>query len=137
MNTIDLKSISPAEFAKGIKDMPIGQVQELVAALAEEFGIDPSATIASGPSAGAGGAAQVEEVAVAKPIITITSVSGLMPTLKALKQFCEKGAIKGKATDVTLVALKQELDKLPATFEMDSPESLAEIKAALSGHCMC
>ena len=48
------------EFISGLKEMTILEVKELVDAMKEEFGIDPSA-VAAAPAAGAGAAAAAEQ----------------------------------------------------------------------------
>ena len=55
-----MAKITKDEFISALKEMTILEVKELVDAMKEEFGIDPTA-VAAAPAAGAAGAAAAEE----------------------------------------------------------------------------
>ena len=116
------------EFISGLKEMTILEIKELVDAMKEEFGIDPSA-VAAAPAAGAaaGGAAEKTEFDVVMTsfgdskmnvIKAIKDVMGL--GLKESKEFVEglpknvkEGASKADAEDI-----KAKLEAAGATIEI-------------------
>ena len=55
-----MAKLTKDEFISALKEMTILEVKELVDAMKEEFGIDPTA-VAAAPAAGAAGAAAAEE----------------------------------------------------------------------------
>ena len=53
-----MAKINKEEFIAGLKEMTILEIKELVDAMKEEFGIDPTAVAVAAPGAGAGAAAR-------------------------------------------------------------------------------
>ncbi len=106
------------EFISGIKEMTILEVKELVDALKEEFGVDPSAVaVAAAPVAGATEegpstvnvvltSAGANKIAVIKLVRDITGLG-----LKEAKDLADNGGV------VKENAAKEEADELKAKFE--------------------
>ena len=79
-----MAKITKKSFIESLKEMNIKEVMELVEAMKEEFGIDPTAVaVAAGPGAGQeiDAAIGVNKVAVIKAVKEITGV-GLMDAKK-------------------------------------------------------
>ena len=86
------------EFINGLKEMTILEVKELVDAMKEEFGVDPSAVaVAAAPAAGAEAAADAKKTVVLKDagatklqvIKVIREITGL--GLKEAKDIADQG----------------------------------------------
>ena len=59
-----MAKINKEEFIAGLKEMTILEIKELVDAMKEEFGIDPTAVAVAAPGAGAGAAEAAEPTEV-------------------------------------------------------------------------
>ena len=106
------------EFISGIKEMTILEIKELVDAMKEEFGVDPSAVAAvAAPVAGATEegpstanvvltSAGANKIAVIKLVRDITGLG-----LKEAKDLADNGGV------VKENATKEEADELKAKFE--------------------
>ena len=81
------------EFIEGLKEMTILEVKELVDAMKEEFGVDPSAVaVAAAPAAGA------EDTASAnKNVVLKNAGSTKIAVIKILKEITGLGLVEAKA----------------------------------------
>ena len=81
------------EFINGLKEMTILEVKELVDAMKEEFGVDPSAVaVAAAPAAGA------EAAADAKKTVVLKSAGGnKIAVIKIIKEITGLGLVEAKA----------------------------------------
>ncbi|MCI6266199.1 MAG: 50S ribosomal protein L7/L12 [Erysipelotrichaceae bacterium] len=114
------------EFISALKEMTILEVKELVDAMKEEFGVDPSAVaVAAAPAAAAveEGPSKVNVVLTAAganklPVIKIIKeVTGL--GLKEAKEIADNGgAIKEGIAKEEAEALKAQLEEAGATVEL-------------------
>ena len=106
------------EFISGLKEMTILEVKELVDAMKEEFGVDPSAVAVAAPAAGAAveegpstanvvlTAAGANKIAVIKIVRDITGLG-----LKEAKDIADNGGNVKEGVD------KAEAEQLKAQFE--------------------
>jgi len=80
------------EFINGLKEMTILEVKELVDAMKEEFGVDPSAVaVAAAPAAG------VEEAGSANKTVVLKSAGGnKIAVIKLLKEITGLGLVEAK-----------------------------------------
>ena len=114
------------EFISGLKEMTILEVKELVDAMKEEFGVDPSAVaVAAAPAAGAESAeastktvvlkdAGAAKIAVIKVIREITGLG-----LVEAKGLADKGGnIKENVSADEANELKAKLEEAGATIEL-------------------
>lgn len=103
-------------FIDSLKEMNIKEVMELVDAMKEEFGIDPTAVAVAGPAAG------VEE---AKSEVTVTMKSfggNKVAVIKAVKEKLGLGLMDAKKlVESAPVAVKEDI----------KPEEAEEIRATL------
>ena len=81
------------EFINGLKEMTILEVKELVDAMKEEFGVDPSAVAVAAPTAG--GAAAADDNAT-KTIVLKDAGAAKMGVIKLLKEITGLGLVEAK-----------------------------------------
>ena len=114
------------EFISGLKEMTILEVKELVDAMKEEFGVDPSAVAVAAPVAGATveegpstanvvlTAAGANKIAVIKIVRDITGLG-----LKEAKDIADNGGVvKENASMDEANALKAQFEEAGATVEL-------------------
>ena len=114
------------EFINGLKEMTILEVKELVDAMKEEFGVDPSAVaVAAAPAAGAEAAADAKKTVVLKDagaakiqvIKVIREITGL--GLVEAKGLADKGGnIKENVSADEANELKAKLEEAGAPIEL-------------------
>ena len=114
------------EFINGLKEMTILEVKELVDAMKEEFGVDPSAVaVAAAPAAGAEAAADAKKTVVLKDagaqkiavIKVIREITGL--GLVEAKGLADKGGnIKENVSADEANEIKAKLEEAGATIEL-------------------
>ena len=81
------------EFIEGLKEMTILEVKELVDAMKEEFGVDPSAVaVAAAPAAGQDNAAAANKTLVLKD-----AGATKIADIKILKELTGLGLVEAKA----------------------------------------
>ena len=106
------------EFINGLKEMTILEVKELVDAMKEEFGVDPSAVaVAAAPAA--------SEEAAGPSTVTVTLTSAgpnKLPVIKLIKEVTGLGLKEAKDIADNGGAIKEniptsEADELKAKFE--------------------
>ena len=96
------------EFISGLKEMTILEVKELVDAMKEEFGVDPSAVAVAAPAAGA------NKIAVIKIVRDITGLG-----LKEAKDLADNGGVvKENASMDEANELKAKFEEAGATVEL-------------------
>lgn len=101
-------------FIEGLKEMTLLEIKDLVDAMKEAFGIDPTAVAVAGPSAGGAADAAPTEVSV-----VITSDGGnKVNVIKAVREI----------TGLGLMEAKTAVEKLPFTVKENlTPEAAAEL----------
>ena len=89
-----MAKLTKDEFISALKEMTILEVKELVDAMKEEFGVDPSAVaVAAAPAAGAAAA----EDDAAKTVVLKDSGATKMQVIKLLKEITGLGLVEAKA----------------------------------------
>ena len=122
-----MAKLTKDEFISALKEMTILEVKELVDAMKEEFGVDPSAVaVAAAPAAGAAteeGPSKVDVILTSAganklPVIKIIKeVTGL--GLKEAKDIADNGgAVKEGMAKEEADALKAQLEEAGATVEL-------------------
>ncbi len=114
------------EFISGLKEMTILEVKELVDAMKEEFGVDPSAVAVAAPAAGAAAeegpstanvvltSAGANKIAVIKIVRDITGLG-----LKEAKDLADNGGVvKENASMDEANELKAKFEEAGATVEL-------------------
>jgi large subunit ribosomal protein L7/L12 len=113
-----MAKLTKESFIESLKEMNIKEVMELVDAMKEEFGIDPTAVaVAAGPGA------EAEDTAPTEVTVTLKGIgSSKVAVIKAIKEITGLGLMDAKKiTDSAPVAVKEAI-KL---------EEAEEIKAKL------
>ena len=121
-----MAKITKEDFIESLKEMTILEVKELVDAMKEEFGVDPSAVaVAAAPAAGAEAAADAKKTVVLKDagaakiqvIKVIREITGL--GLVEAKGLADKGGnIKENVSADEANELKAKLEEAGATIEL-------------------
>ena len=122
-----MAKLDKVTFIESLKEMTILEIKELVDAMKEEFGIDPTA-VAAAPAAGAAEAAAeqtefdvvlanagAQKIAVIKVVKEITGL-GLMEA-KAIVEGAPK-AVKEKVSEAEAEDLKAKLEAAGAAVEI-------------------
>ncbi len=121
-----MAKLSTQEIIDAIKEMKILEVKELVDAMKEEFGVDPSAVaVAAAPAAGAEAEEKTEATVVLKDagsakiqvIKAIRDITGL-GLMEAKKLADEGGNIKENAPMEEANEIKAKLEEAGATVEL-------------------
>lgn len=88
-----MAKLTKEDFISALKEMTILEVKELVDAMKEEFGVDPSAVaVAAAPVAGA-----VQEDNAAKTVVLKEAGATKMAVIKLLKEITGLGLVEAKA----------------------------------------
>lgn len=112
-----MAKLTKEKFIESLKEMNIKEVMELVDAMKEEFGIDPTAVaVAAGPAAGA-------EEAKTEFTVTLKSIGGnKVSVIKAVKE----------ALGLGLMDAKKLVESAPTPIKENiKPEEAEELKAIL------
>ena len=121
-----MAKLSTQEIIDAIKEMKILEVKELVDAMKEEFGVDPSAVaVAAAPAAGAAAEEKTEATVVLKDagsakiqvIQAIRDITGL-GLMEAKKLADEGGNVKENAPMEEANEIKAKLEEAGATVEL-------------------
>ena len=80
------------EFINGLKEMTILEVKELVDAMKEEFGVDPSAVAVAAPAAG--GAQEAE--ASTKTVVLKDAGAAKIAVIKVIREITGLGLVEAK-----------------------------------------
>ena len=113
-----MAKLTTKDIIESLKEMTILEVKELVDAMKEEFGVDPSAVaVAAAPAAGAEAAADAPKTVVLK-----NAVATKIAVIKLIKEATGLGLVEAKALADNGGNLKEnvsadEAEKLKADFE--------------------
>ena len=121
-----MAKLNAKDFIASLNEMSLLEIKELVDAMKEEYGVDPTAVaVAAAPAAGAG-AEEATEVTVNLvsaggqkiPVIkAIRDITGL--GLKEAKDIADNGgAVKEKISKDEANEIKSQLEELGATVEI-------------------
>lgn len=115
-------------FIESLKEMTILEIKELVDAMKEEFGIDPTA-VAAAPSTGTGAAAQAEQTEF--DVVLTSAGAAKLGVIKVVKELTGLGlkeakdlvdnapkAVKEKVSKAEADELKAKLEAAGATVEV-------------------
>ncbi|MCL2077346.1 MAG: 50S ribosomal protein L7/L12 [Oscillospiraceae bacterium] len=112
-----------------VKALTVLELNELVKALEEEFGVSAAAMVAAGPAAGAGAAAAEEKTEF--DVVLMNFGESKMNVIKAVKDLCALGlkeakefveaapkALKEGVSKADAEELKKKLEEVGATVEL-------------------
>ena len=89
-----MAKLTKDEFISSLKEMSLLEIKELVDAMKEEFGVDPSAVAVAAPAAGA-----AEAASEGPSTVTVTLINaglGKMNVIKAIKEITGLGLKESK-----------------------------------------
>jgi large subunit ribosomal protein L7/L12 len=103
-----MAKINVKDFIESLKEMNILEIKELVDAMKEEFGIDPSA-VAAAPAA----AAEVEDEGPKQVDVMLTAIGGSkVKVIKVVRELTGMGLIEAKKlVDSAPVAIKEKVSE--------------------------
>ena len=103
-----MAKINKEEFIAGLKEMTILEIKELVDAMKEEFGIDPSAVAVAAPGAGAGAAEAAEPTEVS--VILENAGAQKIAVIKVVREITGLGLKEAKdLVDAAPKAIKENI----------------------------
>ncbi len=106
-----MAKLTKETFIESLKEMTILEVKELVDAMKEEFGIDPSAVAAAAPVAGAAGAAEQTEF----DVILKAAGASKLGVIKVVKEITGLGLKESKdLVDNAPKPIKEKVSKAEA-----------------------
>ncbi len=121
-----MAKLTKEDFISSLKEMNLLEIKELVDAMKEEFGVDPSAVAVAAPAAGAGEAAAPSTVTVSiadagaakvAVIKVVKEITGL--GLKESKDIVDNnGAVKENISTTEADEIKAKLEEAGATVEV-------------------
>ena len=101
-----MAKLTKEDFISALKEMTILEVKELVDAMKEEFGVDPSAVaVAAAPAAGEA----VQEDNAAKTVVLKNAGATKMQVIKLLKEITGLGLVEAKALAANCGNVKENL----------------------------
>ena len=116
------------EFISALKEMTILEIKELVDAMKEEFGVDPSAVAVAAPVAG--GAEASDEGSSTKDVVLVNAGAAKIQVIKVLREITglglkeakdiadNGGAVKENIPSSEAEELKAKLEEAGATVEV-------------------
>ncbi len=113
-----MAKITKEDFISSLKEMTILEVKELVDAMKEEFGVDPSAVaVAAAPAAGA-----AEEESSTKTVVLKDAGATKIAVIKLIKEITGLGLVEAKKIadeggNVKENVAKDEAEKIKADLE--------------------
>ena len=122
-----MAKLTKEEFISSLKEMNLLEIKELVDAMKEEFGVDPSAVAVAAPAAGAGAEAaapstvtvSIAEAGAAKVAVikVVKEITGL--GLKESKDIVDNnGVVKENISTTEADEIKAKLEEAGATVEV-------------------
>ncbi len=87
-----MAKLTKEDFISALKEMTILEVKELVDAMKEEFGVDPSAVAVAAPAAGA-----VDEGPSTKTVVLKSAGGNKIAVIKIIKEITGLGLVEAKA----------------------------------------
>ena len=115
------------EFINGLKEMTILEVKELVDAMKEEFGVDPSAVaVAAAPQAGAEAQADAKKTVVLKD-----AGAAKIQVIKVIREITGLGLVEAKALADNGGNIKENIPAADAeSIKAQLTEAGAEVELA-------
>ena len=121
-----MAKLTKEEFISSLKEMNLLEIKELVDAMKEEFGVDPSAVAVAAPAAGAQAHAAPSTVTVSIADVGATKVAVIKVVkeitglgLKESKDIVDNnGAVKENISTTEADEIKAKLEEAGATVEV-------------------
>ncbi len=122
-----MAKLTKEDFISALKEMTILEVKELVDAMKEEFGVDPSAVAVAAPQAGAA----VDEGPSTKTVVLKSAGGNKIAVIKIIKEVTGLGLVEAKAIADNGGNLKENIDAKEAeALKAQLEEAGAEVELA-------
>ena len=119
-----MAKLTKEDFISALKEMTILEVKELVDAMKEEFGVDPSAVAVAAAPAGA-----VEEGPSTKTVVLKSAGGNKIAVIKIIKEVTGLGLVEAKAIADNGGNLKENIDAAEAeALKAQLEEAGAEVE---------
>ena len=124
-----MAKLTKDEFISSLKEMSLLEIKELVDAMKEEFGVDPSAVAVAAPVAG-GDAPAADAAPSAVTVTLVNAGAAKVNVIKVIKEITglglkeskdiadNGGAVKEKISKDEANEIKSQLEELGATVEL-------------------
>ena len=106
-----MAKLNKEDFISALKEMTILEVKELVDAMKEEFGVDPTAVAAAAPAAGA---AAAEEGPSKVNVVLVSAGGNKIPVIKLVRDITGLGLKEAKDIADNGGNVKEGVDKAEA-----------------------
>ena len=104
-----MSKLTKEEFIESLKEMTLLEVKELVDAMKEAFGVDPTAVAVAGPAQAAAAPAEEEGPKEVSVILTSAGASKI-PVIKVVRTVLGLGLVEAKAiVDAAPKAVKEKI----------------------------
>ena len=113
------------KFVDEIKQLTVLELNELVKAIEEEFGVSAAAPVAVAGGAAAGGAAPAEEEKTEFDVVLTAAGAGKIKVIKVVRELTglglkeAKDAVDGAPTTLKAAVSKEEADKMKEALEAE------------------
>ncbi len=120
------------KFVDEIKQLSVLELNELVKAIEEEFGVSAAAPVAVAGAVAGGAAAPVEEEKTEFDVVLANAGAGKIKVIKVVRELTglglkeAKDAVDGAPTTLKTAVSKEEADKMKAALEAEG--AVVEIK---------
>ncbi len=120
------------KFVEEIKQLTVLELNELVKAIEEEFGVSAAAPVAVAGGAAAGGAAPVEEEKTEFDVVLASAGASKIKVIKVVRELTglglkeAKDAVDGAPATLKTAIAKDEAEKMKAALEAEG--AVVEIK---------
>ena len=101
-----MAKLTKESFIESLKEMSLLEIKELVDAMKEEFGVDPSAVAVAAPVAGA---AAAEEAPSEKDVVLASAGANKVAVIKIIKEITGLGLVEAKGIADNGGAVKENI----------------------------
>ena len=122
-----MAKLTKESFIESLKEMSLLEIKELVDAMKEEFGVDPSALAVAAPAAGA---ATADAAPAERDVVLVSAGANKVQVIKIVKEITglglveakgiadNGGVVKEKAKADEAESIKAQLEEAGATVEL-------------------
>lgn len=120
-----MAKINVQEFLESLKEMSVLELNELVKAIEEEFGVSAAAPVAVAGGAQAGAAAPAEEEQTEFDVVLTSAGAGKIKVIKVVRELTglglkeAKDAVDGAPTTIKTGVSKEEAEKAKEALEAE------------------
>lgn len=118
-----MAKISKDDFIKGVEEMSVLELSELVHALEEKFGVTAAAPVVTAPAAGAAATGEVAEEQTIFNVVIVSSGANKLAVIKTLRELVPTLGLK-EAKDLVDAAPKEVMTQVNKKNADEAKEKL-------------